>query len=459
MALDHRNSLIAHRPRWRRMEKLAMLDIRVDDAAVPRGQPSSLSLAQAAEAVAIASWTTEPGLREEHVEALACPSPRGPTAAAAGAAGADAGKLQGAEGDMSPRIGASIRPQSRSDLTADEIVGGYTRPEQALTEADGAPSTQSQPDTVGRVESVVRKKDTRDLDRLVYCQRLAAHDGAVWAMRFSQDGRWLATGGQDTIVRIWRAQMWNETGDGTSDSQSEGGGLDLPSTSTSATRCDSPEPGGGQLDGDELAARRAFDPEPAFELRGHQHDVLDLAWSRDNFLLSSSMDTTVNLWHTSTSVCLRQYQHSDFVTAVMFNPADDTMFLTGSLSGQLSLWHIPSHRVVAHREIQESITSAALNPDGGMAVAGTFEGKATFFRLEVEGSGSEVSGATLGHLAQLDLSEKQTKKRGPRGRAGRAKSGGSKITGITFRPGLSVAGETALGYNCDEVLISSNDDR
>jgi hypothetical protein len=94
-----------------------------------------------------------------------------------------------------------------------------------------------------------------------------------------------------------------------------------------------------------------------------------------------------------------------------------------------------------------------------MAVAGTFEGKATFFRLEVEGSGSEVSGATLGHLAQLDLSEKQTKKRGPRGRAGRAKSGGSKITGITFRPGLSVAGETALGYNCDEVLISSNDDR
>ena len=93
-----------------------------------------------------------------------------------------------------------------------------------------------------------------------------------------------------------------------------------------------------------------------------------------------------------------------------------------------------------------------------MVVAGTFEGKATFFRLEVEGSGSEVTGATLGHLAQLDLSVKHTKKRGVRAR-GKGKTGGSKITGISFRPGLSIANHTAMGFNSDEVLISSNDDR
>ncbi len=127
-------------------------------------------------------------------------------------------------------------------------------------------------------------------------------------------------------------------------------------------------------------------------------------------------------------------------------------------SGCISLWHIPSHRVVAHREIQGSVTAAALNPDGQMVVAGTFDGKATFFRLEVEGSGSEVTGATLGHLAQLDLAVKDTKNRGTRAR-GKAKNGGSKITGIVFRPGLSIANDTALGFNSDEVLISSNDDR
>lgn len=224
------------------------------------------------------------------------------------------------------------------------------------------------------------------------------------------------------------------------------------------SRCSSPEPGNGRLDENTLTRRRAFDPDPALELRGHQHDVLDLAWSRDNFLLSSSMDATVCLWHVSTPVCLRTYQHSDFVTSVMFNPADDTCFITGSLSGQLSLWHIPSHRVVAHRELQESITAAALNPDGGMVVVGTFEGKATFFRLDVEGSGSEVTGATLGHLSQLDLSVKHKKNRGTRTR-GKGKHGGNKITGIAFRPGLSIANDTALGFNSDEVLISSNDDR
>jgi hypothetical protein len=91
-----------------------------------------------------------------------------------------------------------------------------------------------------------------------------------------------------------------------------------------------------------------------------------------------------------------------------------------------------------------------------MAVAGSFDGKCTFYRLEVEGSGSEVTGATLGHLAQLDLAEHKNRNRA-RGR-GRAKNG-AKITGISFRPGLSVAADTANGFNVDECLVTSNDDR
>ena len=58
-------------------------------------------------------------------------------------------------------------------------------------------------------------------------------------------------------------------------------------------------------------------------------------------------------------------------------------------------------------------------------------------------------------LAQLDLSVKDKKSRGTRAR-GKTKNGGSKITGIVFRPGL---GNVSPGFNSDEVLISSNDDR
>ena len=39
------------------------------------------------------------------------------------------------------------------------------------------------------------------------------------------------------------------------------------------------------------------------------------SWSKNNFLLSSSMDTTVKLWHLSTGKCLRTFVHDDCVTA------------------------------------------------------------------------------------------------------------------------------------------------
>lgn len=51
---------------------------------------------------------------------------------------------------------------------------------------------------------------------------------------------------------------------------------------------------------------KAFEAVPVLELDGHDHDILDLCWSKNHFLLSSSMDTTVKLWHISTS----EYRHN-----------------------------------------------------------------------------------------------------------------------------------------------------
>ena len=49
-------------------------------------------------------------------------------------------------------------------------------------------------------------------------------------------------------------------------------------------------------------------PTPHRCYAGHDADVLDVAWSRSQFLLSASMDKTVRLWHISMDDCLRVFR-------------------------------------------------------------------------------------------------------------------------------------------------------
>ena len=72
---------------------------------------------------------------------------------------------------------------------------------------------------------------------------------------------------------------------------------------------------------------------PFSVLIGHQAPVLDAAWSKSLFLLSSSMDKTVRLWHLSRSECLCFFRHVDFVSAIAFHPRDDRYFVSASLDG------------------------------------------------------------------------------------------------------------------------------
>lgn len=64
-------------------------------------------------------------------------------------------------------------------------------------------------------------------------------------------------------------------------------------------------------------------PQPFAEYEGHTADVLDVSWSKSNFILSSSMDKTVRLWHISRAECLCVFHHVEFVTAIAFHPRDD----------------------------------------------------------------------------------------------------------------------------------------
>jgi len=64
--------------------------------------------------------------------------------------------------------------------------------------------------------------------------------------------------------------------------------------------------------GAERLSAPVFKSKPIREFQGHTSDVLDLSWSKNNFLLSSSMDKTVRLWHISRQECLCTFKHKDF---------------------------------------------------------------------------------------------------------------------------------------------------
>lgn len=174
-----------------------------------------------------------------------------------------------------------------------------------------------------------------------------------------------------------------------------------------------------------------FKSKPLREFKGHEADVLDLSWSKNNFLLSSSMDKTVRLWHVSKPDCLVAFQHLDFVTSIAFHPKDDRFFLSGSLDCKLRLWNIPEKRVEVWTELTDLITSVAFTSDGKLAIAGNFVGVCMMFEVE-----------TFRYHSQFIA--KSTRGKNSRGK---------KITSIVPFPINSSAG------GAEKLLVTSNDSR
>eukprot|EP00041_Stephanoeca_diplocostata_P028428 m.805740 g.805740 ORF g.805740 m.805740 type:complete len:822 (+) comp23374_c0_seq3:205-2670(+) len=328
-----------------------------------------------------------------------------------------------------------------------------------------------------------------DLRHLRVVQDLSGkHDGAIWTMKMSTCGRLLATAGQDNVVRVWVVKgalghfekMRSDAGHKSAPTSASGsastsgatsreasgtatGGNTVPPSTTTATpspregkapdvsapprlgRRGSADSGGSGGDGGESTAPGAsppapglsdrhaiFHPKPFCEYVGHTGDVLDLSWchSKNVFLLSSSMDKTVRLWHVSRSECLACFLHEDFVTAIAFHPRNDKYFLSGSLDCKIRLWNIPEKKVALWNEVGSEgcnlITAANFCSGGKYAVAGTYDGRCVFFNTEER----------LKYYTQIHA-------RSTRGKNAK----GRKISGIEPMPGK------------DKILVTSNDSR
>lgn len=243
---------------------------------------------------------------------------------------------------------------------------------------------------VRRVNVRYSRKRLKELSALFTGQEIQAHKGSILMMKFTLDGQYLASGGQDKLVKVWRVVEDERLS-----------AMDIPDVDPSCmyfSMNQHSELRPLMVAKDEVKCKtwqkttesacivlpskifRILET-PLHVFQGHSGEILDLSWSHNNCLLSSSVDKTVRLWRLGVDQCLKVFQHSDYVTCIQFNPVNDDNFISGSIDGIVRIWAIDDCQVVDWTETRDTITAISFRPDGKAGVVGSITGMCYFFDL------------------------------------------------------------------------------
>ncbi|KAK8966807.1 hypothetical protein KSP40_PGU019326 [Platanthera guangdongensis] len=257
-----------------------------------------------------------------------------------------------------------------------------------------------------RTKVLRHRKRCIELTGLFIEQEFLAHKGSVRTMKFSPSGWYLASGGEDCIVRIWQIKEAETS----CKCIVENG----PANCFGKSKCSS-------LIGVKGSCASIVFPKKAFkilekplqEFIGHTGDILDVSWSASDFLLTSSMDKTVRLWKAGCNGCVRVFRHNDYVTCIQFNPVDERYFISGSIDGKVRIWGVSKNLVVDWADIRDIVTAVCYRPDGKGFVVGSINGNCHFFEF--------LAGNSLQTYMQFSIE-------------GKHKSAGKRVTGLQFSP-------------------------
>lgn len=195
----------------------------------------------------------------------------------------------------------------------------------------------------------------------------AMNPNEVLVMEFSRDGKYLAVAGRDCRITVWKV-ISSPLGK-------------LKFNHDGANRADE----GSEKKMKLYGSAPVFHQEPVRVFEGHTSTILSLDWSKNNFLISGSMDRTARLWNVDRPGCLETFKHLDFVTAVQFHPNDDRFFASGSLDNYVRLWSILESSVTYTKDLGDDVlvTTLTFTPYGNYCLVGGFNG--SLFLLETNG--------------------------------------------------------------------------
>ena len=185
------------------------------------------------------------------------------------------------------------------------------------------------------------------------------HQSSVTDIKFSPDGKTIATCSEDGTARLWNLsgreiKIFRE-----------------PPSFVSAINF-SPDKQYLAIGlGDGRIILWGFDVNPPIEFKGHEDGVLDISFCPDGkYFISAGKDNTICLWENAPEnyfvklpVSQTMVPYLDAITGISFNP-DEKQIATASLGGTVILWDFSGNQLAQLQYNHKLLTSLSFSNDG-----------------------------------------------------------------------------------------------